>query len=139
MFGTCCEGSWPMMPASGAINWWWPVLLAMLVSGVGLYLHLLCPNANTQSLRHSDNQILRHSSTRTLRHSDVQTFIEIRTFTHSNTQTLKHSHTHTFRHSDIQTFRHSDILTVKYSDIRTFAHWPASYARTTGNMVQTRR
>jgi len=44
VFGTCCEGSWPMMPASGAIQWWWPVLLAMFVNGVGHYLHLLCPN-----------------------------------------------------------------------------------------------
>jgi uncharacterized ion transporter superfamily protein YfcC len=44
VFGACCEGSWPMLPASGAIHWWWPVLLAMLVSGVGEYLHMLCPN-----------------------------------------------------------------------------------------------
>ena len=33
-----------MMPASAAIHWWWPVLLAMLVNGVGQYMHLLYPN-----------------------------------------------------------------------------------------------
>jgi hypothetical protein len=30
VFGTCCEGSWPMMLASGADRWWW---LALLASG----------------------------------------------------------------------------------------------------------
>jgi hypothetical protein len=35
VFGTCCEGSWPMMPASGADQWWWPVLLASGVNCAG--------------------------------------------------------------------------------------------------------
>ena len=28
VFGTCCQGSWPMMPASGSDQLWRPVLLA---------------------------------------------------------------------------------------------------------------
>jgi hypothetical protein len=35
VFGACCQGSWPMMPASGANQWWWPVLLASGVSSPG--------------------------------------------------------------------------------------------------------
>jgi len=38
-----------MMPASGAIHCWWPVLLAMFVNGVGQYMHLLCPHAIFES------------------------------------------------------------------------------------------
>jgi len=35
VFKTCCEGSWPMMPASGADQWWWPMLLASGVNSSG--------------------------------------------------------------------------------------------------------
>jgi hypothetical protein len=35
VFVTCCQGSWPMLPASGADQWWWPVLLASGADSAG--------------------------------------------------------------------------------------------------------
>ena len=35
VFGTCCQGSWPMMPASGSDQLWRPVLLACGVNSAG--------------------------------------------------------------------------------------------------------
>jgi len=35
LFGTCCQGSWPMMPASGADQWCWSVVLASGANGAG--------------------------------------------------------------------------------------------------------
>ena len=35
VFGTCCQGSWPMMPASGSDQLWRPMLLACGVNSAG--------------------------------------------------------------------------------------------------------
>jgi hypothetical protein len=49
VFGTCCQGSWPMMPASGSDQLWRPVLLSCGVNSAGKWWWpVVLPNVAVQ-------------------------------------------------------------------------------------------